>query len=138
MSKITLIILVLLFSGNAVFAQDHSMSLAAADTTNFSVNKIEAWKLFNSYVSAYSNDSVLVELILMHDRAIDWGQEQEVGKIKPDSLFPETDRIFSFKLLLSIHQLRIARNGKCYLRLDSGALPKGDPIVVPLRGIYKK
>jgi len=136
-SKIFTIIIVSLLSMNS-FAQQHSNALAKADTINFSVNKKDGWKLFNSCVKLIKNDSVMIGLILQHDRSIDWEQEQQIGRIKSKSFIPKLEKTLSFQLLANFCQLRIDTNGKCYLSLKPGALPdEMDPLIIPVRVVFK-
>jgi hypothetical protein len=139
MIKPIFIIALTLLTGCGLFAQDHSKALAAADTTNFTVNRKDGWQLYNSCLTPVSADSVMIELIVQHSRDINWGQEQQVGKIKPESFFPKAGQTLVFKLLDDAWQLRVDKNGKCYLRLASGSLPdEADPVVIPVRAVYKK
>ena len=122
----------------ALTAQNHSKALAAADTTNFSINKKENWKLYNSYLSHINEDSVMIELILQHDTNINWDEEHEIGKIKTNSFLPKNEQTVYFKLIADEYQLRIEKNGKCYLKV-LGSLPdKKDPVIIPVRAVYKK
>jgi hypothetical protein len=130
--------ILLTIAGSKTFAQDNSAALAAADTTNFSVNGINGWQLFNSYVANYGADSVHLEIIVQHANNLNWGQEQYVGKIKPVALIPAQDQIVSFSLLTNQYRLRIDPEGKCYLRLFTGAAPPDDPAVIPVNATYKK
>lgn len=120
------------------FAQNDSAAIAAADTTNFSVNSAGGWQLFNSYVAAYNTDSVQLELIIQHANNIDWNQEQYAGKVKTTALIPAQEQTISFSLITNQYLLRIDVQGKCYLRLFSGSAPADDPAVIPVKVIYKK
>jgi len=137
MCKICFLLAIVCSSFIEVSAQIHSRALATADTTNFSINKRSGWKLFNSYVAPVKTDSVIIELIVQHDLTIDWRQEQLVGRIKSSNLLPKTSQTVSFKLMFDIYQLRVEPNGRCYLRLASGSLPDGDPVILPIRAKYK-
>jgi len=138
MNKLIFFIAVLL-TCNVTFAQKQSktLALATADTTNFSVNSRAGWQLFNSYVAPIKTDSIMVEVIVQHDRTIDWRQEQLVGRIKSPNLLPQNSQTLPFNLIYDTYQLRIEPNGKCYLRLISGSLPDGDPVIIPVRAVYK-
>lgn len=135
----TTLCFITLFLGilNDVKAQDHNKAIAAADSSRFSPNKKDGWKLFNSFVSNYQKDSAQVELILQHDGAIDWKQEQLVGKIKPQSLQPSNSQTVTFKLLNENYSLRIDINGKCYLKFINGIIPTANPFIIPLKVNYK-
>ncbi len=119
-------------------AQDNSAALAAADSSHFSVNYVDGWQLFNSYVAAYAADSVQLEIIIQHNNTIDWTQEQYVGKVKTASFVPHVAQSLSFNLITAYYILRIDTQGKCYLRLSSGAAPAVNPAIIPVNVIYKK
>jgi hypothetical protein len=133
-------LLFLLASVYASHAQDNQTALAVADTSNFSRNANGGWQLYNSYIAAQTvgGDSVRVELILEHENNINWAQEQYVGKIKISSLLPGTEKTMPFSLAGSNYQLRIDTNGKCYLKLASGAAPFDSAVILPFTVIYKK
>lgn len=136
-SKTFTIIIVSLLSMNS-FAQQHSKALAKADSTNFSINKKDGWQLFNSCVKTVSKDSVMIGLILQHDRSIDWEREQQIGRIKSKSFIPKSEQTLSFQLLTNFCKLRIDTNGKCYLSLIPGALPdEMDPLIIPVKVVFK-
>jgi hypothetical protein len=118
-------------------AQDHSMAFSAADTSKFSVNKNDDWKLFNSYVSTYKKDSAQIELIIQHANNIDLKKEQYIGKIKHQALSPHTEQNLWFSLLNDSYVLRIDTNGKCYLKFMYGTVLSVDPIIIPLKVFYK-
>jgi hypothetical protein len=121
----------------SVKAQDHSKAYAAADTSRFSVNSKDGWKLFNSYVAGYKKDSATLELIIEHTNNINWTKEQYVGKIKYQPFHPAKEQIVSFGLLTNEYVMRIENTGKCYLRLKNGALPSANPFIFPLKLFYK-
>ena len=121
------------------FAQDHKKALAAADSSNFSVNNKEGWKLYNSCLIPISADSIMIGLILQNDLSIDLDREQMIGSIKSGKFFPEDARILSFKLITDTYQLRVDKNGKCFLRLVSGSKSDdAENIIIPVRAVYKK
>jgi hypothetical protein len=123
----------------SAMSQDRALALAAADSSNFSVNSKEGWLLYNSCLTSLKSDSILLELILQHDRNISWESEQLVGKIKTSSYFPRYGQTVGFNLLLNNYKLRIDNNGKCFLRLDVGSLPDdADSVIIPVRAYYKK
>ena len=118
-------------------AQDHGKAIAAADSSRFSPNKKDGWQLYNSFISNYQKDSAQVELILQHDGAIDWKQEQMVGKIKYQQLQPNNAQTLPFKLLNESYSLRIDEKGKCYLKFINGLMPTANPFIIPLKVNYK-
>jgi len=138
MNKLILLVAILL-TCNMTFAQKQpkALALATADTTNFSVNSRAGWQLYNSYVAPIKQDSVTIEMIIQHDRTIDWKQEQLIGHIKSGNLLPKTGQTLSFRLITDVYQLRIEPSGRCYLRLATGSLAAGDPVIIPVRGLYK-
>ena len=124
---------------SANFSQGHKKALAAADSSNFSVNNKEGWKLYNSRLIPISTDSIMIGLILQHDRSVDLTLEQKIGIIKSRNFFPATNQIISFTLLTGTYQLRVDKNGKCFLRLVSGSLSSdADNVIIPIRAVYKK
>jgi len=139
MQKLVLTIIITAFFGIASWAQVHSKALAASDSTSFSVNKKDGWLLYNSLVAPWKSDSVVVGLILQHDRNINWNQEQQVGKIKQQSLFPQVGQTITIILIQDTYQFRVDKNGKCYLRLVSGSIPgESGPVILPVKVKYKK
>jgi hypothetical protein len=113
-------------------------ALAAADTTEFSVNKNDGWQLFNSYVINNGTDSVQFEVILRHNRNIKWYDEQYIGKIKKGSFFPRNPQLIFYNLAECRYQIRIEKNGKCYLKLVAGNPPPGEAeITIPIIVKYK-
>jgi hypothetical protein len=123
----------------SAMSQDRALVLAAADPSNFSVNSKDGWLLYNSCLTLLKSDSILIELILQHDRNISWDKEQLVGKIKSSSFYPRFGQTVSFNLLLNNYKLRIDNIGECYMRLDAGSLPTdADSVIIPVRAYYKK
>jgi hypothetical protein len=118
-------------------AQDYSSAIAAADTSSFSVNHNDGWELFNSYVAPYRADSVQLEIIVKHSSSIDWRQEHYVGKVKTAGLIPTAGQTLFFNLTVTNYSLRIDGTGKCYLRLVSGELPRGEPVIIPVKVFYR-
>ena len=139
MKKIIIITSVLLSICDLAISQNHQKALAAADTGNFLVNKKEGWKIYNSCLKSVTPDSILIGLILQNEQINDWTTEQMVGKIKSGKFFPETARIMTFNLIADTYQLRVEKNGKCYLKLLSGSLPDNSgTVILPIKGVYKK
>ena len=132
----------LLLICNIAFAQNNSITIAltkaSADSSYISVNKKAGWQFFSSYLSPINSDSVMIEMILLHDRTIEWTHEQLVGRIKSTSMLPKSSQIISFNLITDQYQLRVESNGCCYLRLSKGMLPDGDPVIIPVRAVYKR
>jgi hypothetical protein len=120
------------------FSQDHAAALAVADSVNFSINRGDGWKLFNSYATVYKKDSVQLEMILQHNNTVNWKVEQLVGKVKTASLIPQKEQMLVFNLMMTNYSLRVDTNGKCYLLLTSGPVPQEDPVIIPVRVFYKK
>jgi len=139
MNKFIFLIAILLTCNIALAQkQPKALALATADSTNFSVNSRAGWQLFNSYVVPINTDSATIEIIIQHDRTIDFTQEQLVGYIKRKESFPKANQNVSFSLISDVYQLRIDPNGRCYLRLTTGSLPDGDPVIIPVRAVYKR
>jgi len=125
-------------------AQNNSKELAkafekaSADSSYIAVNIKADWRFLASYLTTIKTDSVMIEMIVQHDRTIDWNQEQLVGRIKSTSMLPKASQTVSFSLISDVYQLRVEPNGRCYLRLVSGSLPDSDPVILPVRAKYKK
>lgn len=119
-------------------AQTNAAALAAADTTAFSVNKQENWRLYNSYAAPVTADSVQLEVIVEHDDNINWSVSSYIGKIKNAAFYPAQDITIEFNLTSTVLEIKVDKNGKCYIRIVSGSLPPGNMKVVPVKIIYKK
>lgn len=136
-----LTILVMLSALSATFAQsdnDRNKALASADTSYFSVNKKEGWQLYNSYASNVVADSTQLEVILQHDAGINWQNSNYIGKLKGTAFKPQTTRLAQFTWITTVFEVQINTDGNCYMRLVSGPLPQGNPVVIPVRMVYKK
>jgi len=129
-------------------AQNNSKELAkasakaSADSSYIAVNTKAGWQFFSSYLTpikadSVMADSVMIEMVVQHDRTIDWSQEQLVGRIRLTSMLPKNSQTLPFNLIYDTYQLRVEPNGRCYLRLASGSLPDGDPVIIPIRAKYK-
>jgi hypothetical protein len=149
MKKIYFLIAMLLLTVGGAMAQDKAQDKVeivnkafdktSKDSSYIAVNKQAGWQSVISHLTLVKTDSVLLELVVRHDRtSIDWKQEQPVGRIKQRDLLPKTEQIVLFKLIRNIYRLRIEPNGRCFIRLEAGILPKGDQVIIPVRGIYKK
>ena len=115
---------------------DTAKVLAAADTSNFSVNKRDGWGLYNSYVAASGTDSVRLELILFKKGNINWKEKQYVGKIKQSDLYPETNQTIAYKLIDRKYDVTVEKNGDCYFRLTSDNPPDKGEVTIPLQVKY--
>ena len=142
MKKIVLIATILTLICSNMFSQitkESVLAKATADSSSFVININEGWKQYGSSIGILPSDSIMLETIVQHaNTAIDWSQEQFIGKVKSNSLRPIKDQTVTFDLLSSIYQIRIEHNGKCYLRLASGNVPDEDPVILPIRAVYKK
>ena len=133
----------LILSLSGLVAQNNSSEItkianeASADSSYIAVNRRSGWLFMSSYISLMGTDSVLIEMIVHHERTIDWRQEQLVGRIKPTHFLPKNGQTLSFNLLYNTYELRVEPNGTCYLRLASGSLPDGDPVIIPVQAVYK-
>jgi hypothetical protein len=128
----------LILCAYCAMAQSDTAAIAAADTTNFSVNKTGGWQLYNTFLTPFSTDSVQLEIIVSHDSSLPWQQDQYIGKIKSNVFIPSTTQTIAFNLLESNYVLTIDKEGRCYLRLVSGPAPYSTVAVIPVKGIYKK
>jgi uncharacterized membrane protein YkvI len=133
------VLLIQLFMSVVTCAQDFSQLMSQADTVNFSVQKQSNWKLLSSYVALNAtNDSVQFELIVFNDnQTIDWKNEQYLGKLKQGKFFSKFERVSTFFLLSEMYQLKIERDGDCYLSLKKGNPLFGSPTIIPIVIIYK-
>jgi hypothetical protein len=114
-----------------------SLAKASADSSYIAVNKKAGWQFLSSYLTPIKVDSVMIEMIVQHDRTIDWKQDQLIGHIKQVSMFPKTSQTVSFMLMFDEYLLRVEPNGRCYLQLAKGSIPDGDPVILPIRAKYK-
>jgi hypothetical protein len=110
--------------------------MSVADTTNFSVNSKDGWKIYNSHLTTLQGDSILIELILQHKLDMNWDEEQEVGKIKTTRFCPKQEQVVQFKLIEDRYELRIAENGKCYLKVIDSLPDSADPAIIPVRAVF--
>jgi hypothetical protein len=127
-----------ILSFSKLTAQTDAAALAAADTTNFSVNHLGGWQLYNSFITSNKSDSVQVEIIASHVNNFAWTQEQYIGKIRTLALLPQSTQILFFNLIATRYAFRISSDGKCYLSLKSGTPIEGQVAVIPIKVIYKK
>jgi hypothetical protein len=112
--------------------------ISKADTSNFRINKKGNWVLYNSYVKQEPVDSVSLLLIVKQFRNIEWNKFQFVGTIKERSTIPSKKQDVLYYLLNDSWLVRIDTDGKCYIKLNSGSLPQGDPVILPIQIKYKK
>jgi len=124
--------------GAKLTAQTDAAALAAADTTNFSINRSGGWQLYNSFISSIKSDSVQVEIIASHLNNFAWTQEQYIGKIRTIALIPQSTQVLFFNLIATRYAIRISSDGKCYLWLKSGTPMEGQVAVIPIKVNYKK
>lgn len=136
-----LTILVMLCTVSTTFAQsndDREKALAAADTSFFSVNKKEGWQIYNSYASNVTADSIQLEVILQHDADINWQNSTYIGKLKNPGFKPQSTRLAQFNWVNMVFEVQVNADGSCYMRLVSGQLPPGNPVVIPVMVRYRK
>ncbi|MTK53886.1 hypothetical protein [Paludibacter sp.] len=110
----------------------------SADTTHIAVNKRGGWLFVSPYLTPISTDSVRIEMILQHDRTIDWKQKQLVGHITRRELLPVNGQAVDFSLVISQFRIYIEPDGRCYLQQISGKLPDDDPLAIPVRAVYAR
>lgn len=137
--KLLLILMVVQLSVMDSFSQDYTAQMiAAADTTNFSVNTSGGWQLINSYLTNSTEDSIQFELILMHPDTLNWNEYQNIGMISTANFWPQQEQTLSFDLITVWFELRVETDGQCRLKLLTGNLPGDSPVVIPLKVFYKK
>ena len=121
----------------SAYGQNTDAVIANADTTNFVANKSGGWALLNSYLARANDGSIDFEVIVQHYReGIDWNSEQFIGNIKNQVFLPSQEKNISYDLIGFKYMIHILKNGKCYLKLVSGSLPDGDPVVIPVQVKY--
>lgn len=132
-----------MFSYGEIVAQNNSGIIAkafaktSADSSYIAVNKRGGWQSLVSHLTQLKNDSVLVEILIKNNHAVDLKQGQLIGRIKQGSMLPKTRQKVPFNLVTTIYQLIIEPDGRCYLRLVAGTLPADNSIIVPIRAAYK-
>jgi len=52
--------------------RDKAFESGSTDTTQIAVNKLGGWQFVSPYLTPIGQDSVMIEMILQHDRTIDW------------------------------------------------------------------
>ena len=120
------------------FGQNDSIARATADTTNFSINIENGWKIYNSYVNVNENDSVDLELIIEHENPYNWTVDYFFGRIKMTDAHPISNRVLLCDLINRKFQIRVEQNGKCYIRQISGPIPTDLSFVLPIKVVYNK
>ena len=140
MKKALFIILIGILFSSLYVAQTRAKAFEAgsADTTYIAVNKPGGWQFVSPHLTPIGKDSVGLEMIIQHDRTIDWQQKQLVGRITRRNLLPVSEQDATFDLLVSQFRLYVEPNGNCYLQQVSGKLPDDDPLAIPVRAKYKK
>ncbi len=128
---------IILFSSLSL-AQTRAKAFEAgsADTTYIAVNQSAGWQFVSPYLSHVDNDSVRIEMILQHDRSIDWKQKQLVGRITRRNLWPVSKQELVLNLLVCRFRIYIDPDGNCYLQHTSGELPGDNPLAIPVRAVY--
>jgi hypothetical protein len=134
---VSTIFFIAVFSSSSFSQSSDSAALAAADTTYFSVNLAEGWRLYNSYASATNgSDSAVLDIILRYAGTINLTQPVYVGKIKEPSLKPASIQTIAFSLITSNYILKIDVEGRCYINIISGSQPPGSILVMPVQVTY--
>jgi hypothetical protein len=120
------------------FAQTRAKAFetGSADTTYIGVNKPGGWQFVCPYLTPVGKDSVRIEMILQHNRTIDWKEKQLVGRITRRNLLPGCEQEVLLNLLICRFRLYVEPNGRCYLQQISGKLPDDNPLAIPVRAVY--
>jgi hypothetical protein len=120
------------------FAQTRAKAFetGSADTTYIAVNKRGGWQFISPYLTPVGKDSVRIEMILQHNRTIDWKQKQLVGRITRRNMLPVSKQAVVFNLLICQFRIYIEPDGHCYLQQVWGKLPDDDPLAIPVRAMY--
>lgn len=140
------IIILLLSCAEHLFAQNAAPKMASeiakakalADTSSFTPNAATGWSIFSSYVNTASNDSVVLETTIAHDRDINWDEYQHFGTIKSSKLSPRQTQEVAYYLLQDAYSIKVDERGNCFVKLVSGQLPPRDPIILPINITYKR
>ncbi|MES2645571.1 MAG: hypothetical protein V4717_01755 [Bacteroidota bacterium] len=103
------------------------------------MQKQSNWKVLNSNVALNTTrDSVEFELIVVNDnQALDWKNEQYLGKLKQGKFFSKNERVYTFFLLTEMYAFKMEPDGDCYLSLKKGNPPSGSPTIIPIVISYK-
>lgn len=108
------------------------------DSAVFEPNASSGWTIYSYYFHKDTPDSVDFEIIVKHAPDIQyWTNEQYIGTIK-GSFIPATEQVLRYYLLLNNRwNLRITKDGKCYLNVVTGHVPAGNTVVIPIKIKYK-
>ncbi|OQP56312.1 hypothetical protein [Niastella populi] len=115
----------------------HRRASELADTSGFVPNRQGAWSLFASYVSTRGRDSVVLEAAVSHSRDADWSQYRPFGRIRDKKLWPPNAVEARYWLLTDVYDIRVQKDGWCFIKLSEGQLPSTDPVVLPIRITFK-
>ena len=116
------------------------LKLNIIDSIPLRAYNVNRWTLLGEpYVKKTNNDSIAVELVLIHPNNLQWGDEQLVGYLDMPSVKPVAERLFVFYLLKdNSWQIRIASNGQVYIKQLTGDPPITDPAVIPIKTYFKR
>lgn len=134
-----IIIIALLIAGCSISAAQSRAKVfeaGSADTTYIAVNKHGGWQFISPYLTPVGKDSVMIEMIVQHDRTIDWKQKHLVGRITRRNMLPVNEQESDFSLVTSQFRIYIMTDGRCYLQQVLGKLPDDDPLAIPVRAVY--
>lgn len=106
--------------------------------TNFIPNNEEGWSIASPYIQLVG-DSVVFEVIFSRSRPAnnDFSKRSLAGTIA-NAYAPKGVRSFLYKEPTRTWNIVIQPNGKCVFRFIGGALPVGDPIIIPIQTKFKK
>ncbi len=136
--RIYLMVFILILFVGRVPALSQNDALAAADTSYFSVNHSGGWLLYNSRAHVNeSSDSAELEIIIQHDITINLQEYQFVGTIKGGAFRPVSSQLVTLDLITHSYVVRIDSDGRCYVKLQSGILPPGNAVVIPVQVTYR-
>jgi len=108
-----------------------------ADTSKFVPNRPGAWSMYSSYLAAAGPDSVSLEAVVSHNRNADWSQYQRFGRISDKKLWPMNTVEARYYLLTDAYDIKVEKDGQCFIKLSVGQLPSNDPVVLPIRITFK-
>jgi hypothetical protein len=112
------------------------MVCSADSAGTLTPNLDSGWNVYSSYVTAKGTDSVELEVILKQTNHISWENEYFIGSVG-SVFFPAHEQVIAYDLVTDHWQIRVSTGGKCYLKLISGSIWKGDPTTIPIKTQFK-
>lgn len=119
-------------------SENPSVNYQVKSLSGFVANNSEGWTAHSSYLNILE-DSIQFELILFRDvpSGANWESNSWVGTLS-ENYRPNEQRVFDYSELPRIWKITIETDGRCFFKLQSGPIPEGQPVVLPLITKYKK